>query len=153
MKNKFLPFLLLSILSVFVYSCKDNSTNTPTDAKSGLTGTWLVTRTLVTPSQDFPQGYQDQQEWSFTTNGSNATITTKDGSMNGSWTSSQDFANLHWVFEAEGTDYRTGLYIKVVVEITSVSPLKGTNVSYYYDSYNSMWVILDGFTVVGTKIK
>ncbi len=153
MKNKLLLFSLVLFLILLTFSCSDNSTNTPADLKNGAAGTWLVTRTLVTPSTDFPAGYQDQQQWTITVNGESALLTTKDGSINGTWRSSQSFPSLHWVFEVTGTDPRFGTQIKIVVEVISTSPFKGTNETYYYDPYSGSYLISDGFSITGTRIK
>ena len=143
--------ILLSILFFsLLFSCSDSGTNT-SDLKSGLAGTWTVVRTLVTPSKDFPNGYQDTQTWKFTVNGDNATLTTKDGSINGKWTTSKDFNYNHWVFEATGNDPLTGLLIKIQVEIIAVDKLKGTNSTYYYDSMNGIWFLLDSFSINGSR--
>lgn len=153
MRNVFPKFLILpAIISVMlITSCSDSATNSNSNLKTDIAGKWSVIRTLVTPSKDFPNGYKDVQDWSFTVNGENASLTTKDGTINGKWTKSSDFNYDHWVFDAQGSDPLTGLTIKIVVEIIAVNKLKGTNSSYYYDSMNNMWLLLDSFTIEGTK--
>lgn len=144
-------FIYCSILFCsLILSCSDSGTNT-SDLKSGLAGTWTVVRTLVTPNKDFPNGYHDTQTWKFTVNGDNATLTTKDGSINGMWTTSKDFNYNHWVFEATGNDPLTGMLIKIQVEIIAVDKLKGTNSTYWYDSMNGLWLMLDSFSITGTR--
>lgn len=143
-------WIFLVIALPFIFSCSDSGTNS-SDLKSGLAGTWTVVRTLVTPSKDFPNGYQDTQSWKFAVNGDNATLTTKDGSINGTWTTSKDFNYNHWVFEATGNDPLTGLLIKIQVEIIAVDKLKGTNTTYWYESMNGMWLLLDSFSIVGSR--
>lgn len=152
MKKYSILIRALSVLlfSILISSCKDSSTN-PTDLKSGIAGTWIVTRTLVTYNPDFPNGYQDVQEWTFTVNENNATLTTSIGSMNGEWKSSQNFNYNHWVFEAQGIDPRTGLTIKIIVEIIGVDKLKGTNETYWYESMNGRWILSDSFTIEGKR--
>lgn len=143
-------FLAVSLLCLFfLASCSDDESSA--NLKDDIYGEWLVTRTLVTPSNDFPNGYQDQQNWTFTKTGDVPTLTTSAGSVQGVWKSSSTWASPHWVFEAEGTDPLTSMNIKVVVEIIGISPMKGTNETYYRDPYTGLWKILDGFSIVGQR--
>jgi len=148
--NRYLTALLLVISTFLFLSC---SSDNPTSAnlKTDLAGTWLVTRTIVTPTADFPAGYQDQQTWKFTVNGDQATITTSAGSMNGTWGKSSDFNYDHWIFEATGQDPRFGTQIKVRVEIINVDILKGTNETYTWDAYSSRYLISDAFSIEGVR--
>lgn len=147
--NRYLTVLLLVIISVFFLSCSNDPTSP--NLKSGLAGTWLVTRTIVTPTPDFPAGYQDIQTWTFTVNGDQATMSTTAGSMNGTWGKSTDFNYDHWIFEAIGPDPRTGFQIKIRVEIINVDKLKGTNETYNWDAYSSRYLIADAFSIEGVR--
>jgi len=145
----FKHYVIILFVSILFLSCSDSSTNS--NLKTDISGDWVVTRTLISGSSSFPQGYQDVQNWKFTTNGNSATLTTTAGSINGSWKTSSNFANEHWVFEAQGNDPLTSLPIKIIVEIIAVNKLKGTNETYYYDSMNQMWLLLDAFSIEGVK--
>lgn len=150
MKSVF-NFIILFLASILLFaSCSKDNPTSPS-LKTGLAGTWIVTRTIVTPTVDFPNGYQDIQEWKFTVNGETAVITTSAGSMNGTWTKSKDFNYDHWLFEATGTDPRFGTQIKVRVEIINVDKLKGTNETYYWDASLSSFVISDAFSIEGVR--
>ena len=147
-----LKYSILLVISSLIFSCSDSGTNdNKSDLKTDIAGKWTVVRTLVTPSNDFPNGYQDTQEWNFSVNGTDATLTTTAGSINGKWTTSKDFNYNHWVFEGQGNDPLTGLLIKIVVEIIGVDKLKGINSSYWFEQMNNMWILLDSFTIVGTR--
>jgi hypothetical protein len=147
-KLAYLPLVLL--LSFLFVSCGDDNPASP-DLKTGIDGTWLVTRTLVTPSKDFPAGYKDQQTWTIKTNGETATLTTTAGTIDGKWTSSANFTYSHWYFEYEGPDPRTGMQIKIVIEIINAGPFKGTNESYFWDPYSSRFLLNDSFSCTGVK--
>ncbi len=139
------------ILLVFSFiSCQDDNP-AAADLKTGIDGTWLVTRTLVTPSNDFPKGYKDQQVWTIKTNGETATLTTDAGTMNGQWTVSGNFNFSHWYFEYEGPDPRTGFQIKILIEIIGASPLKGTNETYVWDQYSGRYLLSDSFECEGVR--
>jgi hypothetical protein len=152
MKNSFKIFTSLLFIAVLLTfsSCSDNPASA--NLKTDLAGSWNVTRTIVTPSADFPNGYQDQQLWSFTVNGNTATITTSAGTMNGVWDKSTDFNYDHWIFEATGTDPRFGTQIKVRIEIIAVDKLKGTNETYFWDPYSSGFMLSDAFSIVGDRM-
>lgn len=145
-------FFVLSIpaIVVLLLSCGDNATSP--DLKTDIAGKWLVTRTLVTPNPDFPNGYQDQQEWTIAVQGETAALTTVAGTINGAWTSSDNFSYKHWVFTYEGPDPRTGTQIKLVVELISAGPLKGTNETYYWDPFASRFLLAESFSCIGQKI-
>lgn len=152
MKKFFNSFLcLLFIFSVF--SCKKNSTasNTP-NLKTDVVGTWLVTRTLVTPNQDFTNGYADQQNWTIAVSGETASLTTDAGTINGTWASSVTYSYPHWYFEWEGQDPRTGYQIKIIVEIIDIDPFLATNETYYWDIYGQQYLLLESFGCEGVKI-
>ncbi len=62
-------FLLLA----FAFGCSSSTDSNPTgDLQNDVFGTWTVTRTLVSGSSSFPQGYQDIQTWKITKSGSAA---------------------------------------------------------------------------------
>ncbi len=139
----------LFLFLLFLSSCSDDPTSA--DLKTGIDGTWLVTRTLVTPSKDFPDGYKDQQTWTIKTNGETATLTTVYGSMDGQWTTSNNFNFSHWYFEYEGPDPRTGFQIKIIIEIIAADPLKGTNETYVWDQYAGRYLLSDSFQCEGVR--
>jgi hypothetical protein len=95
------------------------STSCSASLEGGLAGTWLVTRTLVTEVQGLPNGYQDQQEWTFTTSGKTGKLTSAAGSVDGTFDGT-------WVFATQYTDPRVGLPATLRIEIIGVDPLKGT---------------------------
>lgn len=142
---------LIFVLSLLLVSCGDNSVSTPKFSANDAAGTWTVTRTMVTQNPDFPNGYQDIQVWTIAVNGTNGTLTTPAGTISGSWKTSANFSTEHWVFEYIGPDPRTGFQIKVLVEIIGASPLKGTNDTYTYDSWNNLWLLGDSFRIEGVK--
>ncbi len=147
-------YSFLCFLFIFsIYSCKKNSTgsNTP-DLKTGVVGTWLVTRTLVTPNQDFTNGYQDQQTWTIATSDETASLTTDAGTIYGTWAISANFPDPHWYFEYEGSDPRTGYQIKIIVEIIDIDPFLATNETYYWDIYGNQYLLLESFGCEGVRI-
>jgi hypothetical protein len=148
--KKFYFFIVIIGFVIALVSCNDNGTNTPVD-HFDLTGSWLVTRTLVTPSTDFPNGYQDQQTWTFTKNGDVCTLTTSAGSVTGEWKSSSVYSQPHWVFDISWYDPTYGIYSRVVVEIINNNPLKGTDDTYYKDPSTGIWLLLDSFSIAGIK--
>jgi hypothetical protein len=148
MKKLLLLLILLAPLVLFI-SCGDDA-NGP-DLKTGIDGTWLVTRTLITPSTDFPNGYQDQQTWTIKTTGETATLTTQAGTINGTWAASDNFPDKHWYFVFEGQDPRTGFPIRITVEIIGASPLKGTNDTFNWDQYLQKYTLADSFKCEGKK--
>jgi hypothetical protein len=87
---------------------------------TGSPTTWVVTRTLVTPVVGLPQGYRDQQLWRIAITGSSATLTTQDGSVNGTLVGSS------WVFETNYTDPRVMLPAHLKIQLIGMSPLMGT---------------------------
>jgi len=146
--------LIFFLISILIISCSDN-TSAP-DLKTGIDGTWLVTRTLVTPSNDFPKGYKDQQTWQIQTNGTTASLTViaggiNIGTINGTWTKSSNFNFEHWYFEYEGQDPRTGFQIKIIVEIIGTGPLKATDETYVWDKYANTYTLSDSFSCEGVK--
>ena len=152
--KKFIPILFVLLTFVILSSCSDNTT--APDLKTGIDGSWLVTRTLVTPSKDFPNGYKDQQTWQIKINGTTATLTViaggvTVGTVNGTWTTSDNFNYEHWYFEYEGQDPRTGFQIKIIVEIIGTGPLKATDETYVWDKYANMYVLSDSFACEGVK--
>ena len=152
--KKYLYLSFIAIAVIFLTSCSDNPSSP--DLKTGIAGTWLVTRTLVTPSKDFPNGYKDQQTWEISTNGDAASLTVYAGGVNvgtisGQWTKSQNFGYDHWYFEYEGQDPRTGFQIKIIVEIINAGPLKATDETYVWDKYANMYTLSDSFSCEGAK--
>jgi len=117
------------------------------DLKQGLAGTWLVTRTLVTPVEGLPNGYYDQQEWTFTVSGEGSTLSTKDGSVGGSWNGGS------WVFATSYTDPRFGVPAQLSIEIIGVDPLKGTLENKLLDPTGLRPPTLEGFTLEGTRLR
>lgn len=119
-KSSWAPLLMVLAVGASI-SCSASTGSGPGSAslESGLAGTWVVTRTLVTEVQGLPNGYQDQQEWTFTTSGKTAKLTTAAGSVDGTYEGS-------WVFATEYTDPRVGLPATLRIEIIGVDPLKGT---------------------------
>ncbi len=148
--KKFYFFLLTLGMIIVLASCKDNGTNPPAD-HFDLSGTWLVTRTMVTSNPDFPNGYQDQQSWTFTKNGDGCTLTTSAGSVAGEWKSSSVYSQAHWVFDISWYDQTYQIYSRVVVEVINNSPFKGTNDTYYKDPSTGIWLLLDSFSLAGVK--
>ena len=144
------------VLVIFMlFSCSDDNSVSP-DLKTGIDGTWIVTRTLISPSKDFPNGYKDQQTWKISTNGETATLTVLAGGVNmgtidGKWTTSATFGYEHWYFEYEGQDPRTGFNIKIVVEVIAAGPLKGTDDTYVWDKYANTYTLSDAFSCEGVK--
>ncbi len=109
-------------------ACRSTPTgSTPAEAQAGLAGTWRVTRTLVTAVEGLPNGHYDEPIWTFETSGQNATLSTQDGSVNGT------FNGASRVFAADYTDPRVGLPAKLSIEIIGVDPLKGTLENSLYD--------------------
>lgn len=113
--------------------------------QSGLAGTWLVTRTLVTAVEGMPNGYQDQQVWTFQTTGQKATLSTKDGAVDGSYNGAS------WVFGAQYTDPRVGLPAHLAIEIIGVDPLKGTLENNLYDPTGFRPPSKEGFRLDGVR--
>ncbi|GEM_PF-5272192 len=148
--GKFVLLFAVLISPLFFVSCGDNNPSSP-DLKTNIDGTWLVTRTLVTPSKDFPKGYKDQQTWTIKTSGETATLTTIYGTINGKWDVSNNFNYSHWCFAYEGADPRTNMKIKVIIEIIAAGPLKGTNETYYWDPYANRFLLSDSFSCTGVK--
>lgn len=150
MKKQSALILTIAAIAVLLNSCGDNATSP--NLQTEIAGKWLVTRTLVTPNPDFPNGYQDQQEWTIAVQGETATLTTVAGTINGVWASSSNFSYKHWVFTYEGPDPRTGLQIKIIVEIIAAGPLKGTNETYYWDEFASRFILAESFQCNGSKL-
>lgn len=139
---------LSAVLMLFLLmSCDNGSAN-----KFAIVGSWLVTRTLISGSTDFPDGYQDQQVWTFAQNGDTVALSTTAGSVAGVWQPSQTWASPHWVFDASGKDATTGMSFRVVVEIIGIEPFKGTNETYMLSPYTGAWEILDAFQVEGERM-
>lgn len=139
----YFPAVLMLFLLV---SCTDESAD-----KFDIVGSWLVTRTLISGSTDFPDGYQDQQVWTFTQNGDSVTLSTTAGSVAGVWQSSQTWGSPHWVFDTSWEDSATGMSYRVLVEIIGIDPLKGTNESYVLSPYSGAWELLDAFQIEGER--
>jgi hypothetical protein len=119
---------LVSMMVGLAPACSSTPTgSTPAEVQAGLAGTWRDTRTLVTAVEGLPNGYYDEQIWTFKTSGQNATLSTQDGSVNGA------FNGTSWAFSAEYTDPRVGLPAKLSIEIIAVDPLKGTLENNVYD--------------------
>jgi len=134
--KKFNYSFLCFLLIISIISCKKNPTNSPLNLKADIVGTWVVTRTLVTPNQDFTNGYTDQQAWIIAVSGETATLTTNAGTINGAWVNTTPtYGYPHWYFEWEGQDPRTGFHIKIIVEIIDIDPFLATNETYYWDIY------------------
>lgn len=123
-RRSWVPFLMSLAVGASI-SCSSSTgggsgaSGASPSLESGLAGTWVVTRTLVTEVQGLPNGYQDQQEWTFTTSGKSGKLTTAAGSVDGTYDGS-------WVFATEYTDPRVGLPATLRIEIIGVDPLKGT---------------------------
>ncbi len=148
---KYLFFFLFAII-LLLNACSDDSTSSiSTDLKDGVIGTWNVKRTLSSSSNQFPNGYTDYQVWSFQKSGDNVVLSTNAGSVNGQWKSTQTWAANHWVFETTVYSPEMMSNYKVLVEIIGVSPLKGTNETYYQDPSSGIWFLLDAFKIEGTK--
>lgn len=81
--KKFNSTIIFTIIILAIFSCKKNSTEPKLDQQTDAVGTWLVTRTLVTPNQDFTNGYADQQTWTIAVSGETATLSTSAGTING----------------------------------------------------------------------
>ena len=148
---KYFFFFFFAII-LLLNACSDDSTNSSsTDLKDGIIGTWNVKRTLSSGSNQFPNGYTDYQVWSFQKSGDNVVLSTNAGSVNGQWKSTQTWAANHWVFETTVYSPEMMSNYKVLVEIIGVSPLKGTNETYYQDPSSGIWFLLDAFKIEGTK--
>lgn len=149
MRKSIFTLFLFSLITLI--SCSDESSTPSGNLQSDIIGIWTVTRTLVSGSTDFPNGYQDQQAWKFTKSGDVVTLTTSVGSVNGVWKSTTTYASAHWVFDTSFTDPSTGMNYRILVEIIGVNPLKGTNESYIQDIYTGAWTLLDAFSIVGVR--
>jgi len=55
MKSEKFFIFVVSTIAVVLISCSDNATLP--DLKNDIAGKWLLTRTLVRPNPDFPNGY------------------------------------------------------------------------------------------------
>ncbi len=152
--KKFYYSFLCFLFIFLIYSCKkDDPGPTTPNLKTDIVGTWLVTRTLVTPNQDFPNGYADQQTWTIAVSGETATVTTDAGTINGMWVNTTDtYGYPHWYFEWEGPDPRTGYQIKIIVEIIDIDPFLATNETYSWDISSQRYLLLDSFGCEGAKI-
>lgn len=154
MKKMYYYFALL----LFAISACSNSSDSNTEAnlKTDIFGTWTVTRTLVSGSSDFPNGYHDIQTWKITKNGENAYIEVWDiantyiGKMDGSWTSTQSFNYPHWNFTATFPHPLTGQMTTVYIDAIGLNPFKGANDTYLQDPYLG-WVLADAFTFEGVR--
>lgn len=104
-----------------------------------------MTRTLVTPVDGLPQGYTDQQVWTFTTSGETATLTTSAGSVGGKW------AGASWLFETDYNDPRTGMPAHLKIEIIGTAPLKGTLENTFYDPTGYRPPSTEAFTLEGVR--
>jgi len=151
--KKFSCSFLCFFLLFNIYSCKKNSTSSTTpNLKTDVAGKWLITRTLVTPNQDFTNGYADQQTWTIAISGETASLTTDTGTISGTWASSTTYSYSHWYFEWEGQDPRTGYQIKIIIEIIDIDPFLATNETYYWDIYGQRYLLLESFGCEGTKM-
>lgn len=151
--KKFNATLIYILIILSLFSCKKNATEPKLDLQADAVGTWLVTRTLVTPNQDFTNGYADQQTWTIAVSGETATLSTSAGTISGIWIqSTATYGYPHWYFEWEGQDPRTGSYIKIIVEIFDIDPFLATNETYYWDIYSQQYFILDSFACEGVRI-
>lgn len=153
-KKKFCYSFLFLLLILSINSCKKDPTGSATpNLKTDVVGTWLVTRTLVTPNHDFTNGYADQQTWTIAVSGETASLSTEAGTINGTWVqSTATYGYSHWYFEWEGADPRTGYQIKIIVEIIDIDPFLATNETYYWDIYGSQFLLLESFGCEGVKI-
>jgi hypothetical protein len=118
------------------------------DLKNGLAGTWLVTRTLLTEVPGLPKGYYDQQQWSFTVAGDQATMGTAAGNMQGQWRGSS------WYFDSgQYADPRTGQPAQTTFEAVGVDPLKGGLETKLFDPTGLRPPTSESFTVEGSRIR
>lgn len=137
--------LVLAEAELLTGCSSDSSEANGGKLQSGLAGSWLVTRTLVTHVDGIPDGFQDQQLWSFSVSGSSATLSTTDGTVGGSWTGSS------WLFETDYTDPRVGLPAHLKIEIIGVDPLGGTLENTLYDPTGYRPPTLEAFRLDGVR--
>ena len=126
--------------ATFCLSCDDAG-----DLKGGLAGTWKVTRTLVTEVEGLPNGYWDEQVWTFAVQGESATLSTEAGSVGGTF-------NGTWVFQTEYYDPRTGMPASIRIEIIGVDPLRGTLENTVYDPTGYRPPSTEAFELEGVRI-